>query len=65
MKTAFRQKKSEVIANLLLRLWDKEPGTYRLTEVLDTAWQEVITPLMTQGLDADRAAMDKLMICVC
>ena len=64
MKTAFRQKKSDVVAEMLLMLWDEAPGTYKLDELIDRVWHREVTPLTLVGLDKTLSHREQLKMCV-
>lgn len=62
IKTAFRQKKSEVVAELLFMLWDKDPHTYDLGKVIKDKFIKAMAPLKEEGLEKERIERDMWMM---
>ncbi len=58
IKAMYRQRKSEMVAEMLFDLWDKEPYEYDLESVVTEKWEHNIVPLVKVGVDEWRVRSD-------
>lgn len=55
---AYRKQKSEMVAEMLFDLWDKEPEEYDLERVVKRKWKRMVMPLAKIGVDEVRLLND-------
>jgi hypothetical protein len=58
IRSDYRQRKSELVAEMLFELWDKEPSEYDLESVVKQKWKQNVAPLVSTGVEAWRLRGD-------
>jgi len=58
LKKEYRLRKSEMTAELLFELWDRDYTRNEFTRLLESKWQQHISPLVGQGLEEFRSQSD-------